>query len=479
MIQNGTIGWLRRWCIISCFAVASVFGAKANAGTVVAWGENNEGQATPPPNLTNVTAAVGGLHHAFGLLSDGTVAYWGDTNSPPPLGLNTVVALAAGETHCLALKSDSTVVAWGGDWAGQADVRPGLSNVIAVAAGFGHSLALKRDGTVVAWGAGMLDLGDFPDYGQSIVPGDLTNVVAIAAGFGHSVALTAGGRVRAWGAGSVNSGAFTEYGQSMVPTNLQDVVSIAASYWCTMALTSKGTVVVWGEYSAGLTNVPSSLTNVIELAGGDNHAVALKADGTVACWGFDGFGEATPPPNVSNIIGVGAFAATSYAVVGDGSPAIVRAPFSQSAFAGADIILRVAAVGQPPLSYQWLHDDIPVPGATNTFLALTNVPLSTSGNYECVVSNLAGSVTSPAGRLTVLRTTPYFDSTASSFGLDARGFLLPLKGLSGHGDIIISASKDFVNWEPILTNPPAVGSIELFDTTATTAPARFYRAVER
>ena len=481
MNQVGILGWFSWWSVIGCMAVTSVIAANAAPANVLAWGINDRGQTTLPQGLGDVTAADLGLDNGFALRADGTVVAWGNTNysvSIVPSELSNVVALASGESHCLALKSDGTVVGWGNDYAGQADVPPGLSNVIAIAAGFAHSLALKTDGTVTAWGAGTHDTGTFPDYGQSMVPADLTNVMAIAAGFGHSVALTADGRVVAWGAGTKYDGGFN-LGQSIVPTNLQDVVSIAASYWCTLALTSKGTVVVWGDNSAGQTNVPSDLANVVAIEGGDDHHLALKADGTVKGWGLNYFGEADPPPNLSNVVWIAAGASDSAAVFNDGSPAIVRAPFTQSALPGTDVALRVAAVGQPPLSYQWLHDGITVAGATNTSLALTDIPLKAAGGYQCMVSNLIGTVTSPAGFLTVPRTTPYFDETSSLLGFSARGFGLPLKGLSGHGELVISASTNFVDWEPILTNPPAAGSVLLFDEAAANAAVRLYRAIER
>jgi Regulator of chromosome condensation (RCC1) repeat len=87
--------------------------ATAGAGTVVGWGSNSSGQASPPAGLTGVTA------------------------------------IAAGDSHSLALKSDGTVVAWGFNGWGQTDVPAGLSGVVAIAAGADHSLALQ--GPRYAW----------------------------------------------------------------------------------------------------------------------------------------------------------------------------------------------------------------------------------------------------------------------------------------------------------------------------------------
>jgi hypothetical protein len=126
------------------------------------------------------------------LKSNGTVLAWGENSQGQanvPAGLRGVVAIAVGGLHSLALKSDGTVVGWGYNYYGQITIPPDLTNVSAVAAGGfyiglgGHSLALKSDNTVVAWGD--------DSEGQTNVPADLTGVIAIAAGGWHSLVLTA------------------------------------------------------------------------------------------------------------------------------------------------------------------------------------------------------------------------------------------------------------------------------------------------
>jgi len=101
-----------------------------------------------PPDATNVIAISAYYMNSMALRSDGTVVAWGDnwqgqTNVPP--GLSNVVRIAAGEYHSMALKSDGTVVVWGDNWAGQTNIPSGLTNVIAIAAGVRHCLALLGD----------------------------------------------------------------------------------------------------------------------------------------------------------------------------------------------------------------------------------------------------------------------------------------------------------------------------------------------
>jgi len=116
-------------------------------GTVVGWGDNWTGQATPPKGLTKVVAIAAGSQHSLALKSDGTVVGWGDNSNgaaTPPLGLSGVVRIAAGESFSLALKSDGTVVGWGSNNDGRATPTAGLMGAVGIAAGGFHGLALDR-----------------------------------------------------------------------------------------------------------------------------------------------------------------------------------------------------------------------------------------------------------------------------------------------------------------------------------------------
>lgn len=82
-------------------------------GTVVGWGWNEYGQASPPAGLSNVVAIATGFLHSLALLADGTVVGWGYNDyrqATPPAGLREMVAIAAGRSHSLALKQCEPVV---------------------------------------------------------------------------------------------------------------------------------------------------------------------------------------------------------------------------------------------------------------------------------------------------------------------------------------------------------------------------------
>ncbi|MDB6111259.1 MAG: Immunoglobulin I-set domain protein [Pedosphaera sp.] len=157
-------------------------------------------------------------------------------------------------------------------------------------------------------------------------------------------------------------------------------------------------------------------------------------------------------------------------------PYILLHPENQTATAGGNAMFAVTATGAPPLSYQWLVNGTNLPGATNASLTLTNLALADPVNYGVVVTNLYGSMASSNAILTILRSTPQFDSLVR-FAADGLG--LQLNGLSGHGAVVIYASTNLMDWDPIFTNPPLTGTLHFLDPSATNTPLRFYRAIEQ
>jgi alpha-tubulin suppressor-like RCC1 family protein len=224
-------------------------------GTVMAWGSGGEGQLgngatassdvpVPVSGLSEkVTAIAAGGQHNLALLEGGTVVTWGNneqgqlgngttTKSDVPVAVTglseKVKAVAAGEGYSLALLADDTVVAWGKNNSGQlgngtetnSDVPvavSGLTNVEALSAGRIHALAVLADkGTIMAWGSNLSgQLGDgtsegpekcgtpLPRFPCAKTPVAVHNlpggISTVAAGREHSLALVERGTVLAWG----------------------------------------------------------------------------------------------------------------------------------------------------------------------------------------------------------------------------------------------------------------------------------------
>jgi hypothetical protein len=56
------------------------------------------------------------------------------------------------------------------------------------------------------------------------------------------------------------------------------------------------------------------------------------------------------------------------------------------------------------------------------------------------------------------------------------GAIIQASGLVGLGAVTIYSSTNLVNWQPVYTNPPIIGSFRFVDTNALSAPLRYYRA---
>ena len=83
-------------------------------------------------------------------------------------------------------------------------------------------------------------------------------------------------------------------------------------------------------------------------------------------------------------------------------PVITRQPSSQIASAGSTVAFSVSAISVLPLSYQWLKSGVPVPGATGPTCYLYQVSTNYNGSqFNCVVSNINGAVTSLVATLSV------------------------------------------------------------------------------
>ncbi|HLX68953.1 MAG TPA: cadherin-like domain-containing protein [Verrucomicrobiae bacterium] len=118
-----------------------------------------------------------------------------------------------------------------------------------------------------------------------------------------------------------------------------------------------------------------------------------------------------------------------------GKPVISTPPANQT-IADANFVpgsvatFSVVALGRPPLSYQWYADSNLVSGATNRTLVF-DAPSSTASpgtNFQVVISNDSGSVTSSVAVLTLLSTNQLpivqnyslvlYSNTTATFNLD-------------------------------------------------------------
>jgi len=158
--------------------------------------ETGEGQG-----LTYVELAAGFLH-SLARRSDGSVVAWGNNFNGQcdvpdlPLGL-TYIEIAAGYWHSLAMRSDGEVVAWGLNDYGQCDVPalPPNLRFVSLAAGGHYSLAIYGTSTDTA-SVSFRSAGTNPaSYGAHTTPvlgGTYTAVVDLAGTTGHDLSILVG-----------------------------------------------------------------------------------------------------------------------------------------------------------------------------------------------------------------------------------------------------------------------------------------------
>jgi RHS repeat-associated protein len=319
---------------------------KAN-GAVIAAGNNSSGQlgdgtttaSAAPVEVAGLTpgtvvSVAAGEDHALALLSDGTVVAWGDnsdgelgdnstTSSSTPVavsGLTGVVEISAGANFSVAVKNDGTVWTWGDNGSGQLGRGPGnytsstvpvqasgLSGVVDAAAGAFHAVAVKADGTVWAWGYGANgQLGNGVVANETVpqqVDG-LNRVIDVAGGGVHTVALRADGTVYAWGDndyGQLGDGTTTDAGTPVAVSGLAGAVAVDATNIATTALKADGTVYGWGTgnnngTSASTVTSPAAITGtgaVTALGTGPTayHTLLPSISGIVWAYGDDSSGQ--------------------------------------------------------------------------------------------------------------------------------------------------------------------------------------------
>ena len=123
------------------------------------------------------------------------------------------------------------------------------------------------------------------------------------------------------------------------------------------------------------------------------------------------------------------------AVVGALPPVIGTPPQNLTVTEGEGASFGVDAGGTPTLLYQWRRNGLEIPDATNTTLTLANLCAGDAGDFDVVIRNIAGAVTStPPATLTILPltgTVPItaglighwtFDETSGTTALDASAY---------------------------------------------------------
>jgi probable HAF family extracellular repeat protein len=171
------------------------------------------------------------------------------------------------------------------------------------------------------------------------------------------------------------------------------------------------------------------------------------------------------------IVGWGMFGGHTNAFLltpASGPVMVVSSPSTQIVGPGTMVTLRMQMSGSEPLTYQWLHDGMPIPGATNATLTLPGMSMGVAGQYTVTARNPIGTVANSS-------------ATLSMFGMamtNGSPHLLVVAPAGSHFRIDYSdLLGSSMNWH-MMTNFTTMGSMSQMSVApAPGSQHQFYRAV--
>jgi hypothetical protein len=170
-----------------------------------------------------------------------------------------------------------------------------------------------------------------------------------------------------------------------------------------------------------------------------------------------------------------------HSLVGGVKPSITVQPLSITNLAGTAVSFTVTAAGDPTLVYQWRQNGTNmtnggnISGTTTNALAFAAIQLTNAANYDVVVTNNSGSVTSSVASLTV--TLPPGYNQISAQRLSGGNVRLSFAGFVG-GSYALDSTFNLrspINWTALVTNSAGAGGALVFTNTPNPATNNFWR----
>jgi alpha-tubulin suppressor-like RCC1 family protein len=413
--------------------------ALKNDGTVSAWGGNYWGEASPPGGLSNVVAVAAGYYHSLALVQNPAaqvpplIRWVGQTNRTIPTGHDAVI---------IPLLSGSLPMSFqwyfnGSPLSGQTNKWLALASLQSSQSGNYQLIVSNNYGSATS-PVTTITIGQPPTIvlqptNQSVVLGNAVTFGAVALGdaplgyqwWFNGTPLMDNGRVNGStstnltianiqtnDAGTYQLVATNRYGTatstaatltvlvpayiSSQPTNLNVLPDSNASFSVTA---SGSTPLNYLWYSNG---VP--LANGGRISGATSATLTITDVQTNDCAAYQVV--------VTNICGTATSSVATLTIIG--LPIISAQPASRAVPAGTNVSFSVTASGLATLYYQWRFDGAELSGKTNASLSLTNVQSPNAGDYDVVITNVYGAITSVVVTLTVLPAAPVITTQAVS-----------------------------------------------------------------
>lgn len=223
------------------------------------------------------------------------------------------------------------------------------------------------------------------------------------------------------GSGSVTLGARTwTYATNLLST--AGLSSTAVGYVLVLDATNRTGVAAWDAVPPVILTQPSSSTNVVGTSATltnfalgaqplsyqwyqSNAPVAGATSQTLVRNPLAFTDEGPYFVVVTNIYGAVTSSVATLTVLGNTPPSITTQPTNVTVIKGQSATLAAVVDGSPPLSLQWRKNGSPVGGATTNIYTIPSTVYADAGNWDLVVTNNFGSVTSSVAVLTVLDVT--------------------------------------------------------------------------
>ncbi len=186
------------------------------------------------------------------------------------------------------------------------------------------------------------------------------------------------------------SGATGVAGNSAITVTFNQAVTVSGN-WFALSSTLNGSL------SATVTGGPTTYTITPPLSFADNDTVTVTFIATQITESATG----TLKPTANTTL--------SFSTAAPVAPTVATPPQAATVNAGSNVTFTVAASGTAPFSYQWRKNGTAITGntsATTATFTMTNVQATEAADYDVVVTNSVGSVTSAAAALAVTPVAP-------------------------------------------------------------------------